>query len=182
MIKFLLWVPICKERPCRKQAQQRSVRIPTSSPMRKFMRRLKISIASTALLLASCAADEHPDLRAFVANSDDSLRGHVTGVAQAKQPDTVIYQAFAQADPFSAKRMRPPEVLTGGSTWAPPGQREALEAYPLDALHMVGTVERDGKRWALVKTPDNSVHRVARGNRVGEPRTRFRVTSIVSAP
>ena len=65
----------------------------------------RTSAASDAVIAhsdegAMFIADEHPDLRAFVANSDDSLRGHVTGVAQAKQPDTVIYQAFAQADPL----------------------------------------------------------------------------------
>jgi len=132
------------------------------------MSRVKIGITSAAFLLASCAADDHPDLKAFVTNSDDSLRGHVTSVAQVKPPDTVIYQAFDQTDPFSAKRMRPPEVHADGVSWTPPGRREALEAYPLDALHMVGTMEREGKRWALVKTPDNNVHRVARGNRIGQ--------------
>ena len=64
--------------------------------------------------------------------------------------------------------MRPPEVRSNGVAWTPPGQRESLEAYPLDALHMVGSMQRDGKRWALIKSPDNTVHRVARGNRIGQ--------------
>ena len=62
------------------------------------------------------------------------------------------------------------EKTAGGGGLAPDTTRrkEPLEAYPLDALHMVGSMQRDGKRWALIKSPDNTVHRVARGNRIGQ--------------
>ena len=33
---------------------------------------------------------------------------------------------------------------------------------------MVGTLEQAGKRWALVKAPDNNVYRISRGNRIGQ--------------
>jgi type IV pilus assembly protein PilP len=33
---------------------------------------------------------------------------------------------------------------------------------------MVGTMQRDGRRWALIQAPDKSVHRVTKGNRLGE--------------
>ena len=132
------------------------------------MLRLKIGLAAGTLLLTACASDDHRDLEQFVAQSGEELRGRIPAVAQIQAPDAIVYGAFNQPDPFSAKRMRPPEVRPDGVTWTPPERREALEAYPLDALHMVGTMERDGKRWALVKTPDNSVYRVARGNRVGQ--------------
>jgi type IV pilus assembly protein PilP len=132
------------------------------------MSRLHIGLASASLLLAACAGDDHRDLQQFVAQSGDDLRGRVPAVAQVKAPETLIYQAFNQSDPFNANRTLPREARANGTTWTPPGRREALEAYPLDALRMVGTMERDGKRWALIKTPDNSVHRVARGNRIGQ--------------
>jgi type IV pilus assembly protein PilP len=132
------------------------------------MLRLKIGIASATLLLTACAGSDHRDLEQFVAESGDSLRGRVAPVAQASVPDAIVYQAFDQPDPFKPERMRPREPRTAGTSWTPPQRREALEAYPLDALHMVGSMARGGQRWALIKAPDNTVYRVARGNRIGQ--------------
>jgi type IV pilus assembly protein PilP len=33
---------------------------------------------------------------------------------------------------------------------------------------MVGTLQRNGQRWALIQTPDKSVFRVTQGNHMGE--------------
>ena len=132
------------------------------------MLRLKIGIASAALLLTACAGNDHRDLEQFVAESGEDLRGRVAPVAQVKAPETIVYQAFDQPDPFKPERMQPREARVKGSDWSPPQRREALESWPLDALHMVGTLERDGRRWALVKAPDNNVYRIARGNRIGQ--------------
>jgi len=133
------------------------------------MLRTKIGIASsTLLLLTACAGDDHRDLQQFVSQAGENLRGHVAPVAQIKSPEQFVYQAFQQTDPFRADRLQPREARVKGSAWTPPERREALEAWPLDALHMVGTLERGGKRWALVKAPDNAVYRIAPGNRIGQ--------------
>ena len=47
-------------------------------------------------------------------------------------------------------------------------RKEALEGYPLDALHMVGTLGRDGAVWALVQGPDQTISRIGVGNYLGE--------------
>jgi type IV pilus assembly protein PilP len=122
----------------------------------------------TALLLAGCASSEHGDLKEFV-ESDHGLRGRVEALSPAQVPETVVYQALDERDPFSPVRARPATDPTLTATqWVPPASREALEAYPLASLAMVGTMQRDGKRWALIRTPDNTVYRVTRGNRLGE--------------
>jgi len=46
--------------------------------------------------------------------------------------------------------------------------REPLESYPLDSLRMVGSLEQEGVRFALVRTPDRTVQSVREGNYVGE--------------
>jgi type IV pilus assembly protein PilP len=43
-----------------------------------------------------------------------------------------------------------------------------LEAYPLDNLRMVGTLEQGRGMFALVKTPDSSLYRVTAGNYMGQ--------------
>ena len=45
--------------------------------------------------------------------------------------------------------------------------KEFLEQYTFDSLRMVGTLERDGNNWTLIKDPDGGVHRVTIGNYLG---------------
>lgn len=45
---------------------------------------------------------------------------------------------------------------------------EFLEGYPLDSLNMVGTLNKDGALWALIRVPDGSIQRVKKGNYIGK--------------
>lgn len=45
---------------------------------------------------------------------------------------------------------------------------ELLEAYPLDSLKYVGTVTKNNAEWALIRTPNEMIHSVKRGNYVGQ--------------
>jgi type IV pilus assembly protein PilP len=47
-------------------------------------------------------------------------------------------------------------------------RKEPLEAYPLENLKMVGTLQQQKVMHALVKTPDNNLFRVKAGNYVGQ--------------
>jgi type IV pilus assembly protein PilP len=47
-------------------------------------------------------------------------------------------------------------------------RKEPLEAYPLESLKMVGTLERGKQRWALIKTPDGNLYRVRQANYMGQ--------------
>jgi type IV pilus assembly protein PilP len=45
--------------------------------------------------------------------------------------------------------------------------REELEAYELDSLRMVGTLDNDDDEWGIVLDPEGAVHRVSVGNYLG---------------
>src|SRR5207249_6132448 len=47
-------------------------------------------------------------------------------------------------------------------------RREPLEAYPLEALSMVGTLERGKGVYALVRTPEKDIYQVRPGNYMGQ--------------
>jgi len=133
------------------------------------MKRPRIEAAIVSLLIAGCASTEHSDLKQFVAQAEEGLRGRVESLPPATLQDPMLYAASALPDPFSPPSARPSAaVRASAGNWRVPVDHEALEAYPLDALKMVGTMERGGRRWALVKTPDSTVHRVTVGNRLGE--------------
>jgi type IV pilus assembly protein PilP len=46
--------------------------------------------------------------------------------------------------------------------------REFLESFPLDTLHMVGTLAMGGTTYGLVQTSDGLIHRVVPGNYMGQ--------------
>ena len=48
------------------------------------------------------------------------------------------------------------------------GFGDCVSACKFDALHMVGTLEKDGQLYALIKTPDGALHRVKKGNYMGQ--------------
>lgn len=46
--------------------------------------------------------------------------------------------------------------------------KEALEAYPLDSMHMVGTIAKNGEIFSLIKDSQGVVHRVAPNQYMGQ--------------
>lgn len=47
-------------------------------------------------------------------------------------------------------------------------RKEPLEAYPLESLAMVGTLEKGKAVYALVRTPERDIYQVRAGNYVGQ--------------
>ena len=92
----------------------------------------------------------------------------VSGVMAACQP------AAKEEQPPAAKEEKEPaakeEQKTGASGLQPDlgRRREPLEAFPLDTLRMVGTMEREGVSSALVQSPDGLVSRIITGNYLGQ--------------
>lgn len=69
-------------------------------------------------------------------------------------------------DPFKMYLAKtPPKKLNGPDRNR---TKQALEAYPLDALHMVGVLKQGGKIWGLVSTPKGAVYRVRVGDYLGK--------------
>lgn len=50
----------------------------------------------------------------------------------------------------------------------PNRRKEELDSFPLDALKMVGTLDQKNSVWALVQSPDGTIHRVKSGNYLGQ--------------
>lgn len=135
------------------------------------MKRHAIGILASALLVGGCGGDQFSDLKQFVEESGRDLRGRVEPIPEVKQFEPFAYDAFDLPDPF---RPREPALASrGGQTGGGPQpdlnrRKEALEAFPLESLQMVGTLEQKQVRYALIKTRDNNLYRVRAGNYVGQ--------------
>jgi len=132
------------------------------------MMRLRFSLVFSTLLLAACSSSEFSDLKEFVDQSGQGLRGHVDPLPQVKAYEPMSYNAFDLPDPFKPRKIEPDRGNGGGPAPDLVRRKEPLEAYPLESLKMVGTLEKARQRWALIKTPDGNLYRVRRDNYMGQ--------------
>jgi type IV pilus assembly protein PilP len=117
-------------------------------------------------LLAGCGGESHQDLRAWMSEQGKGARGKLEPLPQIKPYDPFAYNAFDLPDPFKPRKIEPTK---GTSKLAPDlaRRKEPLEAYPLESLAMVGTLEKNKTVFALVRTPDKDVYQVRAGNYLG---------------
>lgn len=129
-----------------------------------FVRTLLVVAAVTTL--GGCSRGD-TDLRRLI----DEIKAE-RGVPLDPPPvlrtfETFTYQAQNLRDPFT-----PPAAAADATDGGPRPDvnrpREELEAFPLDALDMVGTIGEGGEILALVKDPSGLIHQVRSGNHMGQ--------------
>ena len=121
------------------------------------------------LALASCGGERHSDLRKFVKDSDSLPRGRIPPLPEVKPYEPFTYNAFDVTDPFRPRKIEPSKTASKGGLQPDfDRRREPLEAYALENLKMVGTLQQKKEVYALVKSPDNNLFRVRPGNYMGQ--------------
>lgn len=120
-----------------------------------------------SLGLTGCGGDGMEDLKQFVNDSGENLRGKIEPLPEIKPHESFAYNAFDLPDPFKPRKLQPSK---GGSGLQPDLNRakEKLEEFPLENLKMVGTLQQNKVNYGLVKTSDGSLYRVKIGNYMGQ--------------
>ena len=133
------------------------------------MTRGALALFVTAVALAGCSEEPHGDLRDFVRESENLPHGRIPPLPQVQPYEPYTYSAFDLIDPFKPRKVEAPRGAGGGGV-APDlnRPREPLEAYPLESLRMVGTLEQKKQMYALVRATDNTLYRVRNGNYLGQ--------------
>jgi len=122
------------------------------------------------LALTACGGEPHGDLRQFVKEGENLPHGRIPPLPEVKPYEPFTYSAYDLIDPFKPRKIEPPRGAAGAGGLAPDlnRRREPLEAFPLESLRMVGTLEQKKQMFALVKAPDNTLFRVRSGNYLGQ--------------
>ncbi|RMD70075.1 MAG: hypothetical protein D6819_05205 [Gammaproteobacteria bacterium] len=131
------------------------------------MRRLPLwGILSALLLGCQSHSDPMADLKAYVRSLPEKYKGRIEPLPKFEPFKPYTYHAGLR-DPFVLPKKAPEEASSGIH---PDVNRpkEPLERFPLDALRMVGTLQKEGELWALVKDPEGVVHRVRVGQHMGQ--------------
>lgn len=128
---------------------------------------MRLTVLLLAFLLAACERDEFADLKTFMARAGQDGQHALEPLPQLKQVEEFDYRPGEFPDPFKPRIMKPSQGA-GGIQPDMNRQKEFLEGFPLDALRMVGTLQKGGQRYALIKTPDGTLNSVKKGNYMGQ--------------
>ena len=139
----------------------------------KSMRHLAMTVA--ALLLAGCGASSENELRQWMTEQKSQTRPRIAPISEPKQFNPESYGQVATIEPFSNQKLtqalkrESTQAAANGALIAPElaRRREALEAFPLDAMTLVGSMTRTGQPVALVKV-ENLLYQVRLGNYLGQ--------------
>ncbi len=123
------------------------------------------------LVLTGCTGDGQEELRDWMAQLRASTRPRALQISEPKQFVPSNYTAEGGADPFAPQRLT--QALRRESAQSPSNatliapemarRKQPLEAYPLDSIKLVGSLNKEGAPTALV-----SVDRLLYQVRVGE--------------
>lgn len=131
------------------------------------MRPAYLLLILASLGLSACSGSGMEDLKSFVSDSGEGLRGKIEPLPEIKPYESFAYNAFDLPDPFKPRKLLPSK---GGGGLQPDLNRpkEKLEEFPLENLKMVGTLNQNNITYGLVKTSDGSLYRVKIGNYMGQ--------------
>lgn len=127
---------------------------------------MRLLVILVVFLVAGCEQSEFSDLKLFMDQAGQGGQHALEPLPQLKQAELYEYVPNEFPDPFKPRSMKPTRS-SGGLQPDLNRQKEFLEGFPLDALRMVGTLQKGGQTYALVKTPENALHRVKKGNYMG---------------
>lgn len=128
----------------------------------------RLAMLAAVLLLAGCGGGRS-DLEAWVAEVKARRGVPLDPLPVLKTFDAFEYAAYDLREPFSPWDVADERaVVAAGPRPDPNRRKEALEAFPLDALDMVGTIGMGSDMYGLVKAPDGVVYRVRPNNYLGQ--------------
>jgi type IV pilus assembly protein PilP len=122
--------------------------------------------------LAACGDGSEDEVRQWMAETRSKAHVVVPKVTAPKTFSPFTYTAMKEVDPFNPQKLSvalAKQFGAGGNGIRPnlDRRKEALEAFPLDAITMVGTLQKPGMSYALLRV-DKTVYRATLGNYIGQ--------------
>ena len=129
----------------------------------------KVLICLLSSLSAVACSNDMSDLEQYKQQVKNKYQGSVEPLPQFKPPEIHSFRAERNPfEPLGAIDRKSDNKDAGRDTAFLNRALEPLEYFPLDSLSMVGTLDRGGIRWGLIKDAEGKIHRVKAGNHIGQ--------------
>lgn len=135
-------------------------------------RRLAWALLALGCALLAACGDSRDELQQWMDEQRRMAKPRVPPLLPPRKFDPQPYLAMPAVEPFSTQKLvvaikqenREPNSLLAAELNR---RRDPLEAYPLDAISMVGSVVRDGRSYALLRV-DSLLYQVRVGEYIGQ--------------
>jgi type IV pilus assembly protein PilP len=134
-----------------------------------------IVVVLLGLLVAACGSSDEEELQQWMTEQRNQTRPKIPPISEPKQFTPQAYTQEGVTDPFSSQKLT--QALKRESSQASANaeliapelsrRKEALEAFPLDSMAMVGSLLKGGQPVALIRI-DNLLYQVRVGNYLGQ--------------
>lgn len=140
------------------------------------MKRMQLFLALlVSILVVGCGSSGDDELRQWMSDLRATTKPRVTPLSEPKQFLPQTYSMESGVEPFNsvkltqALRRETNQSASNAALIAPEMARrkEPLEAYPLDVMAMVGSLDKKGVPTALLRV-DKLLYQVRVGNYVGQ--------------
>ncbi len=125
------------------------------------------------MALTACQSSEQEDLQEWMAQQRAQVKPTVPPITEPKKFIPQAYTQSALAEPFDSSKLtqalrRDSSQPSTSGLIAPElaRRKESLESFPLDAMAMVGSMNKNGQMVALVSV-DKLLYQVRTGNYLG---------------
>ena len=140
-----------------------------------MMRFRLLALLVPLLGLLACGNSEQDELQQWMTEQRSQTKPKITPISEPKKFTPQAYIQGGAVEPFSNQKLtlalkRDSNQATSNAALIAPElarRKEALEAFPLDAMAMVGSINKQGKPVALVRV-DNLLYQVRSGNYLGQ--------------
>jgi type IV pilus assembly protein PilP len=129
------------------------------------------AVLLAALALAGCGAEQE-ELQQWMDQQRREVKPNVSPLIPPKKFDPQVYTQESAVEPFSRQKLtvalkqearQPSSILAAELN----RRKEPLESYPLDSMGMVGSVNKLGQPFALLRV-DNLLYQVKVGDYIGQ--------------
>jgi type IV pilus assembly protein PilP len=138
-----------------------------ANPINKYLTGLPLILC----VLSGCAWEgSNSDLRTYVSQTKSAPKGGIEPLPPLRTYEAFIYNATTLRSPFDAP-IQAKELVQASDPKVKPDfgrEPEFLEGFPFESYSMVGSLEKNGLFWALVKGADGGVNKVTVGNFLGK--------------
>jgi len=133
----------------------------------------RISITVFALFLVigltACGGEENVDLRTYVSEVKARQKSRIPPLPKPQTFEIFTYSDATLRDPFvPTVEILAVESSDNGLKPDMDRDRDVLEQYAVGSLKMMGILEKDSRRWALVRASDGTLHRTTTGRHLGK--------------
>lgn len=135
----------------------------------------RLAVLAVGLVMSACTSSGQDELQAWMQSERNSIKPSVKPIPAPTKFEPQAYAGERLTPPFSVEKLT--SVLRGSQSTPVVNaaliepelnrRKQPLEAYPLDTMSMVGSMNRDGQLVALVKVA-NLLYQVRPGNYLGQ--------------